>query len=267
MSASTNPIVSTISARVPPLERSLVRARLPKPRIPFPSLPSKVPPFARAIVRKHCNGNPSVSPSGRPGGLQVRRSFTKNEKPEDPLLEEEEGPSRGDAEGGRDWTSSVLLFLLWGGIMYYVFNLAPNQTPSRDVYFLQKLLNLKGDDGFRMNGVLVSLWNIMGLWPMVYSMLLLPTGRSSKGSVPVWPFAVLSFFGGVYALIPYFVLWKPPPPPVEEAELSRWPLNFLESKLTAGVRIDIPLIERTAHIRKGDKAFSILIAYKILDMV
>lgn len=151
--------------------------------------------------------------------------------------------------------------------MYYVFNLAPNQTPSRDMYFLQKLLNLKGDDGFRMNGVLVSLWNIMGLWPMVYSMLLLPTGRSSKGSVPVWPFAVLSFFGGVYALIPYFVLWKPPPPPVEEAELSRWPLNFLESKLTAGVRIDIPLIERTAHIRKGDKAFSILIAYKILDMV
>lgn len=48
---------------------------------------------------------------------------------------------------------------------------------SRDVYFLKKLSNLKGDDGFRMNQVLVALWYIMGLWPLVYSNLLLPTGR------------------------------------------------------------------------------------------
>jgi hypothetical protein len=56
---------------------------------------------------------------------------------------------------------------------------------------------------------------------------------SSKSSVPVWPFLSLSFFGGIYALLPYFVLWKPPPPPVEEAELKAWPLNILESKVTA----------------------------------
>lgn len=31
------------------------------------------------------------------------------------------------------------------------------------------------------------------------------------------------------------MLWKPPPPPVEEAELKTWPLNFLESKVTATV--------------------------------
>jgi hypothetical protein len=45
------------------------------------------------------------------------------------------------------------------------------------MYFLKKLLNLKGDDGFIMNQVLVAEWYIMGLWPLVYSMLLLPTGR------------------------------------------------------------------------------------------
>ncbi|XP_056171132.1 uncharacterized protein LOC115688833 isoform X3 [Syzygium oleosum] len=236
MLAGTSLIVSTNSARVPPLEHSLLRAQIPKPRIPFPSLPSKVSPFARSVIRRHCNGSPPISLPSKPRGLQICRSFTKNEKPDDPGLEEE-SPLRSDGEGGRDWTTSVLLLLLWVAIMYYIFNLAPNQTPSRDMYFLQKLLNLKGDDGFRMNGVLVSLWNIMGLWPLVYSMLLLPTGRSSKGSVPVWPFTVLSFFGGIYALIPYFVLWKPPPPPVEEAELSRWPLNFLESKLTAGIHV------------------------------
>ncbi|VAI44121.1 unnamed protein product [Triticum turgidum subsp. durum] len=105
----------------------------------------------------------------------------------------------------------------------------------RDTYFLEKLLNLKADDGFRMNGVLVSLWYIMGIWPLVYSMLLLPTGRSSKSKIPVWPFLVLSCIGGAYALIPYFVLWKPPPPAIDEDEIGQWPLKFLESKLTAGV--------------------------------
>lgn len=140
-----------------------------------------------------------------------------------------------EEEGKRDWTTSILLFLLWAALIYYVSFLSPNQTPSRDMYFLKKLLNLKGDDGFRMNQVLVSEWYIMGLWPLVYSMLLLPTGRSSKSSVPVWPFLSASFFGGIYALLPYFVLWKPPPPPVEETQLKTWPLNFLESKVTATI--------------------------------
>lgn len=121
--------------------------------------------------------------------------------------------------------------------MYYVFLLTPNQTPSRDMYFLEKLLNLKGDDGFQMNQVLVSLWYIMGLWPLAYSMLLLPSGRSSNSKVPVWPFLVLSCFGGAYALLPYFVLWKPPPPSISDDELGKWPLNLLESKLTAGLLI------------------------------
>ncbi|KAK0589505.1 hypothetical protein LWI29_015205 [Acer saccharum] len=143
----------------------------------------------------------------------------------------------GIQEGKRDWTTSILLFVLWGVLIYYVFNLTPDQTPSRDMYFLKKLLNLKGDDGFKMNEVLVSLWYIMGLWPLVYSMILLPTGRSSKSNIPVWPFLILSCFGGAYALLPYFVLWNPPPSPVEETELSRWPLNFLESKLTAGISL------------------------------
>lgn len=58
---------------------------------------------------------------------------------------------------------------------------------------------------------------------------------SSKSKIPVWPFLVLSCIGGAYALIPYFVLWKPPPPPIDEDEIEQWPLKFLESKLTAGV--------------------------------
>ncbi|KAL5581687.1 hypothetical protein UlMin_014129 [Ulmus minor] len=195
-----------------------------------------------SISSRTHNGKTSIFPFRQKGLLQICHSSLNSENPEDPVLSDEDslesklGKSE-NVEEGRDWTTSILLFLLWGVLMYYIFNLAPNQTPSRDMYFLKKLLNLKGDDGFRMNEVLVSLWYIMGLWPLVYSKLLLPTGRSSKGNVPVWPFLVLSFFGGAYALLPYCVLWKPPPPPVEDAELSRWPLNFLESKLTTGVSL------------------------------
>ncbi|MCD9640778.1 hypothetical protein HAX54_026307 [Datura stramonium] len=187
-----------------------------------------------------------ISGFGEKGRPYVCHSSLNLQNQEDPamekdvdasLQEKELGGGNNNGGNGDQWdrTSSFVLFGLWSGLMYYVFFLAPNQTPLTDMYFLKKLLNLKGDDGFQMNEVLVGLWYIMGLWPLVYSMLLLPTARSSKGSIPVWPFLVLSCFGGAYALIPYFALWKPPAPPVEEAELQRWPLNLFESKLTAGV--------------------------------
>lgn len=52
-----------------------------------------------------------------------------------PNLEEEEPiltgkvEVRNDVQEGRDWTTSILLFVLWGVLIYYVFNLSPNQTP------------------------------------------------------------------------------------------------------------------------------------------
>ncbi|KAL4392941.1 hypothetical protein AHAS_Ahas02G0002300 [Arachis hypogaea] len=53
---------------------------------------------------------------------------------------------------------------------------------------------------------------------------------------------LLSCFGGAYALLPYFILWNPPAPPIEETELKSWPLIFLESKVTAVIgysKVDI----------------------------
>ncbi|CAK9167192.1 unnamed protein product [Ilex paraguariensis] len=192
------------------------------------------------------NENTIILPFQKKGYLQICSSVQTQNPPDPVSLEDKLGGNGrrsggGDGGGGggeeRDWTTSFLLFGFWVGLMYYVFILAPNQTPVTDVYFLKKLLNLKGEDGFQMNEVLVALWYIMGLWPLIYSMLLLPTARSSKSKIPVWPFLILSCFGGAYALLPYFVLWRPPPPPVEELELRRWPLNILESKLTAVISI------------------------------
>ncbi|CAN6906667.1 unnamed protein product [Brassica oleracea] len=121
------------------------------------------------------NNNRQFLKHEKKGLFHVCRSSLNNPDPDKTEIQDE----------GRDWTSSVLLFALWGALLYYCFNLAPDQTPiimffmqTQDLYFLKKLLNLKGDDGFRMNQILVGLWYIMGLWPVVYAMLLLPTGRS-----------------------------------------------------------------------------------------
>ncbi|KAL2632233.1 hypothetical protein R1flu_016919 [Riccia fluitans] len=152
------------------------------------------------------------------------------------------GPNDAGGGGGGggddvvDWISSALIFAFWAGLLYYGATMAPNQTSYRDIYFIQKLTGLHVDDGFSMNKVLTAEFFMMGLWPLVYTSLLMPSGRSRKG-VPVWPFAGLSFAVGAFALLPYFGLWRPPPPKVSREELSRWPLSLLESKVTAVVAI------------------------------
>lgn len=150
-------------------------------------------------------------------------------------------PPQNDSDGGGGGggamgrASSVFIFVLWAAFVLYCSLYSPNQTPSTDLYFLQKLFFMKADDGFQMNRVLVCLWNVMGIWPAIYWMLLVPSGRSSKGGVPVWPFTSLSFFVGVFALLPYFGLWQPPPPTISKEELDGWPLKILDSKILSVV--------------------------------
>lgn len=63
-----------------------------------------------------------------------------------------------------------------------------------------------------------------------------PDFCSYNRKIPLWPFIAVSSFLGIYGLMPYFVLWRPPAPRVEKSELKGWPLKILESKVTAGVR-------------------------------
>lgn len=96
----------------------------------------------------------------------------------------------------------------WAGLLAYAALWAPNQTPARDAYFLEKLVGL-GVDGLPINAVFFALFNLMGVWPAVYAALLTPAGRSGRG-VPAWPFATASFAAGAFALLPFFALWTPP---------------------------------------------------------
>lgn len=75
------------------------------------------------------------SNSSKMGLLQKWRTASGSQTAGDPVekaspTESERGSSgNGNGGEGRDWTTSILLFVLWAGLLFYVFNLAPNQTP------------------------------------------------------------------------------------------------------------------------------------------
>ena len=64
----------------------------------------------------------------------------------------------------------------------YAFFLSPNQTPYRDMYFLEKLSGLGVNDGVQINAVFAQLFFIMGLWPCIYAALLIPSARSGNSA-------------------------------------------------------------------------------------
>ncbi len=54
-------------------------------------------------------------------------------------------------------------------------------------------------DGVAINMIVQQLFLVMGVWPLVYTALLIPSGKSGNG-VPAWPFVTLSYaFGGLPA--------------------------------------------------------------------
>ena len=130
----------------------------------------------------------------------------------------DEQPSSGLVDTG----SNLLFGVIWVSLVAYAALWAPDQTPARDAYFLEKLLGLGADDGVPLNAVWFFLFNIMGVWPAVYAALLTPAGRSANG-VPAWPFVTGSFALGAFSLLPFFALWAPPaeaPPLPTMAELK-----------------------------------------------
>ncbi|KAF4381732.1 hypothetical protein F8388_021360 [Cannabis sativa] len=265
---------SSLTFKSRPETRNFLQTQNLKPRVSIPKTS-----FGSSIFRS-VDCKTFILPFQQKGHSQICQSTLKGENKEDPGLNEGDGlenkpEGSGNVAEGRDWTTSILLFVLWGALLYYVFNLSPNQTPD-DYEFCQMSMTIKATiviplsllfrlpniffiDSFR---VLISdkrhvflekaLELERGRWVqnessvsvtvvhngfMALGLQQAAASDSSQSKIPVWPFTVLSFFGGAYALLPYFVLWKPPPPPVEETELSRWPLNFLESKITAAVTL------------------------------
>ena len=136
---------------------------LPCSRAPLAPLPRPLPsphvarPALAGITRGARAGAPLfVSPAAcrtggrRRGWAQICRDSSLQGPPgaDSPAREQEVKKKReaaaaaaaariasGSGGGGgklSDWTTSVLIFGIWAGLMYYIFQLAPNQTPVRD---------------------------------------------------------------------------------------------------------------------------------------
>jgi hypothetical protein len=93
--------------------------------------------------------------------------------------------------------------LLWVGLLVYAFLLAPPNQPDT----VELIKNLSTGKWEGINPLIISLFNIMGVWPLIYSGLLFIDGREQK--IPAWLFATGSFGVGAFALLPYLALRQP----------------------------------------------------------
>lgn len=89
---------------------------------------------------------------------------------------------------------------LWVGFIVYAFVFAPPDQPDT----ITLIINLSTGNWQKINPAIVSLFNLMGIWPMIYTCMLLIDGRDQK--IPAWPFALGSWALGAFALLPYLAL-------------------------------------------------------------
>ena len=94
----------------------------------------------------------------------------------------------------------ITLFLLWLGFILYAFLLAPPDQPDT----LELITKLSTGQWGGINPLVVSLFNLMGIYPLIYSAVLLIDGRGQK--IPAWPFVLGSFAVGAFAILPYLAL-------------------------------------------------------------
>jgi hypothetical protein len=99
--------------------------------------------------------------------------------------------------------SKVLLGLLWLGFLSYAFFLAPPDRP--ETFILIQNLSTGQWDG--INPWIIALFNVMGIWPLLYFGVLFADGDGQK--VRAWPFAVASMAVGAFSLLPYLALRTP----------------------------------------------------------
>lgn len=113
---------------------------------------------------------------------------------------------------------SFFLAALWLGFIAYGIWLSPPSAPDT----IEVIRQLSTGQWAELNPGVVVLFNLMGLWPLIYAGLALGDGRDQ--AIPAWPFVVGSFGFGAFALMPYLALRKPtsalPHRPMETALLK-----------------------------------------------
>jgi hypothetical protein len=136
----------------------------------------------------------------------------------------------------------LAFWLLWIGLISYAFLLAPPDQPGT----VELIKNLSSGKWEGTNPLIVALFNIMGLWPLIYSCLLFTDGKGQK--IPAWPFAIGSFGIGAFALLPYLALREPNREFIGKKNLF---VRIFDSRWT-GVFLTLGAIALFAYGLRGD---------------
>lgn len=139
----------------------------------------------------------------------------------------------------------LVLWFIWFGFIVYVLIFAPPLQPDT----FQPIQTLLAGQIPGINPVIISLFNMVGIWLLIYSCLIFADGRMQR--LPAWAFMLVSVGTGVIGLIPYLALREP------NQELSgskdAW-LALLDAKSTGGILTVSTLILLAYAVFFGDWA-------------
>lgn len=123
----------------------------------------------------------------------------------------------------------VIFAGLWLVFAIYAFGFAPPSRPDT----LELITKLSTGNWDCINWLIICLFNLMGIFPLIYASVILIDGRGQK--IAAWPFVVASFAVGAFAILPYLAFRKPNPNFTGEKNLL---VKVLDSRIT-GVAITI----------------------------
>jgi hypothetical protein len=135
----------------------------------------------------------------------------------------------------------IIFWSVWVGFSVYAFVFAPPNQP--DTFELIKNLSTAQWEG--INPLIVALFNLMGVFPLIYSCMVFIDGRGQK--IPAWIFTSLSFGVGAFALLPYLALREPNPDFVGKKNGF---LKLLDSRIT-GIALSIGAIVLVSYGLQG----------------
>ncbi|BAZ28763.1 hypothetical protein NIES4074_11970 [Cylindrospermum sp. NIES-4074] len=131
---------------------------------------------------------------------------------------------------------------LWLGFIAYAFIFAPPDQPNT----FELIKNLSTGQWQGINPLIIALFNIMGIWPLIYSAVVFIDGRGQK--ISAWPFATASFAVGAFALLPYLALREPNQEFVGKKNIF---LKLLDSRIT-GVLLTLGAAILVGFALQGD---------------